>query len=215
MMFQIYFCSKILRERIMKLLPILGKIIIALIGVGIFLIIVTFGGLLYMFKDYKEPGPGIQKHPLFQDDTFQKYRIPLKEANKKYFESNDIYYFFEKEVKGEITSRCVERYLKKHNITDADGWRYPYNVYLEYIQENKIDDETVNNKFVKSKRKSERLGYEDPQWHHDYQYNEKIDCNVSLEESFESYVKGYRKFYGAGYRDYHNGWVDYLFFNYK
>ena len=199
----------------MKILATLGKVISFLAIVGVLAILAIFFFVAYQFKDYKERGPGIQSHPIFQDKTFEKYRIPLIEANKQYFQSNDIYYYFAKEVKEEIAGRCVERYLKEHNITDADGWRFPMNVNLEYIRDNGIDDETTNNKFVKSERISESLGYERPQWHHDYKYNEKIDCNLSLNESFESYVKGYKKFYGTGWREYNNDWVDYLFFNYK
>ncbi|HEY9189413.1 MAG TPA: hypothetical protein VIM88_00970 [Sulfurovum sp.] len=199
----------------MKVFATLGKILAALVLVGVLVVVIIFFLFMNKLSGYKEPGPGIQSHPVFQDKTFEKYRVTLREANKQYFESNDIYYYFAKEVKNEITDRCVERYLKEHNITDADGWRFSHNVYLEYIRDNNISSDTSNDKFVKSERKSERLGYEHPQWFHDYKYNEKIDCNLTLEESFESYVKGYRKFYGAGYREYNNGWVDYLFFNYK
>ena len=199
----------------MKVIATLGKVIASLVIVGVLAVVAIFLFVLYVFKDYKEPGLGIQSHPVFQDKTFEKYRIPLKEANKQYFGSNDIYYFFAKEVKEEIAGRCVERHLKEHNITDADGWRFPINVNQEYIQENSIAGDIVNDKFVASMRKSESLGYKYPQWFHDYKYNEKIDCNLSLDKSFETYVKGYRKFYSAGWRDSNNDWVDYLFFNYK
>ncbi len=199
----------------MKVFAVLGKILVTLSLIGIFAIIAIFSLFVYKFSGYSEPGPGIQSRPIFQDKTFEKYRISLNGANKQYFNSNDIYYFFAKEVKEEIVSNCVERYLKDHNITNADGWRFPLNVNLEYIRDNNISGDTVNNKFVTSSRKSERLGYERPQWFHDYKYNEKIDCNLTLDKNFENYVKGYRKFYGSGYRDYNNGWVDYLFFNYK
>ena len=199
----------------MKVFTTLWKVIISLVLIGLLAVATIFFFVAYQFKDYKERGPGIESHPVFEDKTFEEYQISLTEANKKYFLSNDIYYYFEKEVKEKIVEVCVDRYLKEHNITDVAGWNFPHNINLEYIRDNKIDDETVNNKFVRSERKFEALGYKRPQWFHDYKYNEKIDCNLTLENSFENYVKGYKKFYSTGWREDNNDWVEYLFFNYK
>jgi len=196
----------------MKVLSVLGKIVagVALAGIAIFLL--AFGGLVYMFKDYKETGVGYDSHPALKNPLYEKYRAHLIDANRDYYRSNNVYYFFAKKTKEGIVGECIDRDLKDNNITDTSGWRFAINMESEYVGKHKIDGDTVNDKFVKNMDKAEALKLKEKSFMRDYEYNQGIDCNGSMDEVFKDYVMNYRNSVSIWEQ---NGWVSYLFFNYR
>ena len=200
----------------MKILSALVKIVIGVVLVGIVFIIVVFGIFVNEFKGYKERSVGYDNNPVLKNPAYEKYQTFMTEANRKYYTSNAVYYFIARDVKGHIVKRCIDRDLKENNVTETSGWRFVINMEEDFIRENKIDEDMVNEKFSKSMDKSEALGLNRFVLQHSYKYDKHIDCNRTMNEIFETYVKNYRKSHYAHELD-QNGmdWISYLFFNYR
>ncbi|GIT98687.1 hypothetical protein [Sulfurovum sp. TSL1] len=193
-----------------------GKIIANLALGGFVFIMIVFGIVAYLLKDYKEPGIGYDNHPALSNPAYEKYRDHLMDASRDYYSSDDLYYFIAKEVKENIVERCIDRDLKEHNITDTSGWRFTINVEEDYIRENNILDDVVNEKFSKSMDRSEALNLNRFVLQRSYEYDKQIDCNRSMDETFEIYVKNYRKSLPSWKLDEVGmDWISYLFFNYR
>jgi hypothetical protein len=200
----------------MKVLSVLGKIVAGVVLAGIAFVLISFGTLMYAFKDYKEPGVGYDNHPALQNPAYEKYRTHLMEANKDYYNSDSLYYFIAKEVKENIVDRCIDRDLKEHNITDTSGWRFTINMEENYIRKNMISEDIVNEKFSRSMDKSRAQNLDRFVLQHSYKYDKQIDCNRSMDETFEIYVKNYRKSLHPWELDQEGmDWISYLFFNYR
>ena len=200
----------------MKILSVFGKVAA---GIGLAFAaftLVAFGVLMYAMKDYSGDGVGYDPNPALQNSTYEKYRTHLMEANKDYYNSDSLYYFIAKEVKEHIVGRCIDRDLKEHNITDTSGWRFAINIEEDYIRENKIPEDVVNEKFSKNMDRSEARNLDRFVLQHSYKYDKQIDCNRSMDETFEIYVKNYRKSLRGWELDQEGmDWISYLFFNYR
>lgn len=191
-----------------------GKIIANLALGGFGFIVIVFVIVAYLLKDYKEPGIGYDNHPALKNPAYEKYRDYLMSANRDYYNSDSLYYFIAKEVKEHIVSRCIDRDLEEHNITDTSGSRFAINVEEDYTSV--IPDDVVNEKFSKSMDMSEALNLNRFVLQRSYEYDKQIDCNRSMDETFEIYVKNYRKSLPLWKRDEEGlDWISYLFFNYR
>lgn len=200
----------------MKVLFTLGKTLTELVLAAITFILIVFGGVLYMLKDYKEPGVGYDNNPALKNHAYEKYHTYLMKVNNDYYNSRDLYYFIAKEVKENIVSYCIDRDLKERNSTDTSGWRFAINVEEEYIEKYMISEDFVNAQFSESMRASEAMKLNRFVLQHTDEYDKQIDCNQSLDTTFETYVKNFRETLPPWERDTGEmDWISYLFFNYR
>lgn len=162
------------------------------------------------FKNYSEPSVGIDNNIAYENKLLDDYRLELKKINKLYFESNDPYYTFEKDLKEHIVEKCVDRYFQDNNITNVSGWRFTINVNERYIIDNKINDDFVNDKFTRNLRHLEQSGYEWTSLQQTWKIDQKIDCNKSLPYNFKSYLEQYKVFHIKNFEHKNLQWVDYL-----
>jgi len=191
-------------------MKLIGKLI-TFIALGILLTFILFIVVFYnAFKNYSEPSLGIDNNIAYDNKVFDGYRSELKKINKLYFESNNPYYFFEKDLKEHIAEVCVDQYFKENNITDARAFRFPINVNLKYIENNHIEDDFVNNKFSSSLEWLEKKGYKWTDLQHTWKIDQEIDCNKSFAKNYESYLEKYKSFLANDFQHKNLQWVDYL-----